>query len=379
MAERAWRVYLVGYGLQVAGWTLALVAAPFLALRAGASWVAVGAALGVGPRLLAPALERGLRRAPVARLAAAEGAAALVFWTAALAGSHAPGWAALAVYLTAGALNVLEGIVAPLLVAARSERSWTRANALLAALGMGLPLFVWPAAGALAQRWGLPAALAAAGSCFALRAWSLVFAVPPQAGSRAANPVRAAGLGPLRDLWPLGLALAAAMGLLGYLQAAVPVMLQARGSGPAALGIYGAAFSGGMLAAAALVWAAGGGRERPSLAAALFSLFAGSLILTRPGGWGLYVGAAWLGAGLAGLQAVGTTLLQRRLAKESLGAAVAAVTGIGAAAMLLGAGLAGLLAGAWTPLAPGLAAAWALVGLVGAVSGLRDGSCRPRP
>ncbi len=367
VTERAWRGYLVGYGFETAAWVLALTAAPFLALAAGPGWVAAGAVLGVGPRLASPWLARWVAADPLVRLALAEALAALVFLGAAGFGSRVPGAAALAVYGFAGAVGVLEGVVGPLLVAAgRAEREWTRANAVLTAVSLGLPVAVWPLAGTLTQRAGLGVALGAAAALLGVRALGLARLGPVRGAFSPALPAgRGSGPRSLARFWPLGVALAGAFSLLGYLQVKVPLWLDAQGRGPQALGSYGAAFSGGMLLGAAGVWALGFVQEDRLLRGALLLAALGALGLTDPVGLRLAAGAALLGAGLSGVQAAGTTLLQRRLTGVALGAVVGWIAGAGAAATALGAALAGLLPGAWNPAVPALAAALAGAGWVG--------------
>ncbi|GEM89126.1 hypothetical protein ODE01S_05600 [Oceanithermus desulfurans NBRC 100063] len=374
MTERAWRGYLLGYGFEVSAWVLALTAAPFLALAAGPGWVAAGAVLGVGPRLASPWLARWVAADPLARLALAEALAVLVFLGAAGFGSWVPGAAALAVYGAAGAVGVLEGVVGPLLVAAgRAEREWTRANAVLTAVGLGLPVAVWPLAGTLTQRTGLGVALGAAAALLGVRALGLARLGPARGAFSPAPPAaRGSGLRSPVRFWPLGVALAGAFSLLGYLQVKVPLWLDAQGLGPQALGGYGAAFSGGMLLGAAGVWALGFVREGRLLRGALLLAMSGALGLTAPTGLRLVAGAALLGAGLSGVQAAGTTLLQRRLTGVALGAAVGWIAGAGAAATALGAVLAGLLPGAWNPAVPALAAVLVVAGRVGLMRGGRQ-------
>lgn len=368
MRKKAWRIYIIGYGLQVTGWVSALVAAPFLALRSGPGWVAVGASLGILPRLLAPLLDRWLRRSLVARLMVSETLAAIVLLAATLTATNYPGWAAVLVYLAAGAVNALEGIASPQLVAAwTKECDWTQANALLAALGMGLPLAAWPLAGAASQLWGLNVILIAAASLYAARALWLALAVDVHTPMQQNTYGIPRGFGVLKDLWALGLVILAAFLLLGYLQVKVPTLLEEWRLGPSAFGTYGATFSSGMLTGAVLVWKLGTRRERTVLVAALTSMLAGSLNLAWPDGIRLYTGAALLGAGLAGLQAAGTTLLQRRLGGNSLGATVAAISGASAATMVTGAILAGVLTETWNSSVPVVVAVFVLVALIGGV------------
>ena len=354
------RRYLAGYALQVAGWTLGVVTAPFLALRAGEGWLAAAVVVGLAPRLAAPLVGRWLGRAPAAWLALASlgaaGACALGAW-----GAGPDGPLALGLYLVLGTANAWEGVVGPVVAGGEAEPARMRANAALAGVGLGLPALLGPLAGWLAGRVGLGAALGLAAALFALRALSLVGWAPPHFERRRA----AAPAGALRALAPYALALLAAVVALGYLQVRLPPWFEARGLGAVALGAYNGALSGGMLLGAALAggpWARRPGRAGLAGFAALALGLAG---LSLPAPAGVIAAAGVLGLGLALVQTLGLTELQARLGAAELAGVSAAMTAATALAMAAGALLGGGLGGVgrpgllWGLAAVAAASAWA--------------------
>ena len=357
--------YLAGYALQVTAWTLAVVTAPFLALAAGESWLTAGVVLGLAPRLLVPLLGGSLSRAPAAWLAAASLLAAGACGAALLGASAASGPLALLLYLALGGSSAAEGVLAPVFVQVSvGPDDRLRANATVAALSMGLPALLAPLAGWLAEQLGTAWTLGPAAVFFLLRALSLRGL--PAAGEPAGRKAQKVQREKLSDLWPYALSLLAVATALGYLQVKLPVLLQARGLGAAALGVYNGAFSAGMLSGAALAWL---GARRPGavrgLGFAAAALGLACLALPRVGV--ITAAAAALGFGLAGLQSLGVTILQKRLVGGVLTAVTAGLTSLTALAMVAGGLAAGSLDGVWNPgllLGLALAAAIAAVGVL---------------
>ncbi len=324
-------VLVYGQVLTQLAWTLALAAAPFLALaRGGEGEVAAGVAALQLARLL-PLAWPGLGRRPGRALFFASGFAA-----AGLLLAVAAGFAPLA-YLGVGVVGVLEGWLIPVLLRRGSEgAAFERASGLGLAVAVATPALAWPAAGALVAAAGPGRALWLAAVFLGLRALSLLpyARVRGQAGARAR--VRLDGR--------LYLVFFLLVLPLGTLATRLPGVL-----GPRGYALYSQLFALGSGAGALLA-----GRGRLPLPAGGLLLVAGGLALAG-GAFGL--GGGLYGLGFGALQVAGLGWLGRRFEGPALAATLARFGAAGA----LGGAAGALLAG--TPL-------WGLALFAGAALGL---------
>ncbi len=299
-------------------WTLALAAAPFLALGLGRpADVGVGVVLAQILRL-APLLAGRLAGRPGLALAGANLAAAALLPAAVFGG-----WPVL-VYGAAGLVGVLEGWLGP--VALREGLKGPalgRANGVLVALQVAVPALAWPLGGLAVGRLGPGPVLLLAAGLFGLRAltlrpwWGL-------ASRREGIGKRALGLA-------FGLPFFFLLVPVGALAARLPAML-----GPTGYGFFNQAFALGAAAGALLA-----GRRRLGLVGGGLGLAAGALAFWA----GAYIaGGVLYGLGLGAVQVAGLGFLAGRAGAGELAGVLAQV----AAAAALG-GAAGALLAAWPP------------------------------
>jgi len=308
--------WIGGQLLSQLGWTLALAAAPFLALERGRPGeVAAGVFLAQLLRLL-PLVAGAAVRRPGATLIGAHLAATLLVLLAALGG-----WPLLA-YGAAGGVGVLEGWLGPVALRARlSGPAFDRANGLLTAVGVAAPALAWPPAGWAVAALGPARVLAAAAGLFALRALALW----PWRGLSGGS---GGGAAPRRDGARYGVPLFFLLLPVGWLATRLPALL-----GPGGYAVYNLAFALGTAAGGLLA-----GRGRLGLPGGGALLLAGTLALL---GRSYLPGAALYGLGLGAAQVAGLGRLARVFGAGELAGVLARVAALGALGGAAGAFLSG--------------------------------------
>ncbi len=364
-ANQRFLAYSLLLGVSTVAWSFALVALPFQALDHphGRELLARAVLLGLVPRLLAPLLAPWLRSNLRGVNAVGAVASALVLFQAS---RHAePGLIQLA-YVLLGINVVLDSTSPALLV-----RAWfppmarMRANALAGVVTLGVPVVAWPLAGLVSELLGSPAVLAFAALGFLLKTLLSYTAIPASKALSAEDEEASGDAVGFRSYAPLFLIVLIALAWLGYLQVAVPSLLDRLPSAESIYGWYGGLFSLGMAAGAGALFAIGN-RWEPvrALGFSGFLLSIAALMYAGPGtGWLLAAGAAY-GLGLGAVQTAGATYLQSVVPQASLARVFTWMSSATSAASMLGAYLAGRLLEAHVLLAGGVAILLAMATLL---------------
>jgi len=344
LLDKRFAGYVLLLTLSTVAWSFALVALPFqaLGLPRGHQTLVLAVALGTLPRLLAPLLAPWLRSGLRSINAVAAALAALVILRTAC--RTEPAWIQFS-YLLLGTNAVLDGITPSLLVRAWfPEETRMRANALVGMVTLGVPVVAWPLAGHLSGSGSPIAVLGLAASGYLGKA-VLAYAALPRRAVQPDEPLPAAGERPaLPHYAPLLFIVVLAMVWLGYLQVAVPVMVEHLPAPGAVYGWYGGLFSLGMAAGAGTLFVVGN-RAEPARALGLAGFFLplGVVLYALPGIAALLAAGAVYGFGLGAVQTAGATYLQKVVPRPALARVLAWVTSAAAAASLAGAALAGLV------------------------------------
>ena len=357
---RAFLTFWSGVALTAIADGLAFVALPFIVLGArldmpGETALGLVVLAGSLPRFFAPFMGALVDRWPLKAALAATGVlrALVVLGIAALA---AGGRLSLALVMTANALNGLLSIFAytaasvtvPTLV---PRASLARANGLMTAATMGLPLVGYGLAGALVASRGpaFTVAVAATGG-LSLCASVLLTSFPARDTATSTGIVRdlleglrlLAADGQLLVLGVLSLLLNATLATVNVLAPTIMVRL---GRGAAGYGLFESLISGAALAGIALV-AVLGPRLNGRLGITLgnLTLLAGIALIT-PATYPAMLGSAVLsGLGLGVLEVTSITLLQQIVPDNLRGRLLGASMGFGALGLTLGSSLAATLA-----------------------------------
>ncbi|WP_457637799.1 hypothetical protein [Oceanithermus sp.] len=274
-------------------------------------------------------------------------------------------------YVLLGTSVVLDSITPPLLVRAWfPDEARMRANALVGVVTLGIPVAAWPLAGYLSSLWGSSGLLALAASGFAGKSVLAYVTLPTKAiqpdesltmDSEESVPVHYA---------PLLFMVVLALAWLGFLQVAVPAMVDRLPAPGTVYGWYGGLFSLGMAAGAGTLFVIGNRLESArSLTFAGLLLPVGAVLYTLPGVAALLTAGAVYGLGLGAVQTAGATYLQKVVSKLALARVLAWVTSATAAASMIGAFLAGQLLELHVQLATGLAVALTVIIIFWNVSG----------
>jgi len=269
-ANQRFLAYSLLLGVSTVAWSFALVALPFQALDHphGRELLARAVLLGLVPRLLAPLLAPWLRSNLRGINAVGAVASAIVLFQAS---RHAePGLIQLA-YVLLG-INVVLDSTSPLLLV----RAWfppmarMRANALAGVVTLGVPVVAWPLAGLVSELLGSPAVLAFAALGFLLKALLSYTAIPASKALSAEDEEASGDVVGFRSYAPLFLIVLIALAWLGYLQVAVPSLLDRLPSAESIYGWYGGLFSLGMAAGAGALFAIGNRWEAVQTAGATY-------------------------------------------------------------------------------------------------------------
>jgi len=325
-------------------WSFALVALPFQALDLpyGKQLLASAVLLGLVPRLLAPLLAPWLKN----RLMGVNVSGAVAAMIAILQTSlhMEPALIQLA-YVLLGINVVLDSTTSPLLVRAWfPQKERMRANALVGMITLGIPIVAWPLAGFISSLLGSTAVLGFATVGFLVKAVVSFVAIPPRAFQIGRNRVSSDKKPSIFSYAPLLLIVLVALGWLGYLQVAVPAMVDRLPRPETVYGWYGGAFSLGMAAGAGTLFVAGN-RIEPTRALGLagFLLPAAVLMYTIPSIGFLLAAGGMYGLGLGVVQTAGATYLQEVFPESVLALVLTWVTSATAAASMVGAAVAGLI------------------------------------
>ncbi len=343
-------------GVSTLAWSFALVALPFQALDHphGRALLARAVLLGLVPRLLAPLLTPWLKHSLRGINAAGAAATALVLFQAA---RHAEPALIQLAYVLLGVNVVLDSTSPSLLVKAWfPQMVRMRANAIVGVVTLGVPVVAWPLAGLISGPLGSNVVLGIAALGFLSKGLLAFVAIPAGAVLSKEGEEDAGGWPRVLSYAPLLLIVVVALGWLGYLQVAVPSMVNRFPGAETVYGWYGGLFSLGMAGGAGALFAAGN-RLEPARALGFAGLLlpAAVLMYAVPGtGWLLAAGGVF-GLGLGAVQTAGATYLQEVIPQASLARVLTWMSSATSAASMLGAYLAGLLLEAHVLFAIGVA------------------------
>ncbi|WP_456411822.1 hypothetical protein [Oceanithermus sp.] len=363
--DKRFSTYCLLLGISTLAWSFALVALPFEALDHpdGKQLLAHAVLLGLLPRLLAPLFAPWLKRSLRGINAAGAATATLILlWLSV----HAAPLLIQLAYVLIGINVVLNSTTPSLLVRAWfPQAEWMKANALVGVVTLGIPVVAWPVAGFISGLLGYNFVLRLAALGFLAVALLAFTAIPAGVLLLEEGGEETDGRLPVLSYAPLLLIVLVALAWLGYLQVAVPALLDRFPGAAAIYGWYGGLFSLGMAAGAGALFAAGNRLEPVrALGFSGFLLTAAVLTYIAPGtGWLLAAGGAY-GLGLGAVQTAGATYLQEVVPQNLLARVLTWMSSATAAASMLGAYLAGRLLEAHVLLAVGVAVLLAMATLL---------------
>lgn len=349
--------YLAALGSGALGDALVFVSLPFLVLRLAERPEAVATTLLLAslPRFAGPLAGALADRLPLGRALAAAGLTrAAIFALLGAAALH--GSLPLAGIFAAAVVN---GFVTTFVVAAGGvavprlvpRAQIPRANALVQAASMGLPMLGYGVGGALVAAWGpATSVLAAVPAFLALGALAASVRIPapasriPSPGAVAAELAQGMrfllGSGPLALILPLSLLLNAALVLV---QAVMPVAMERAGHGAGGYGLFQLCISVGMALGIAAVAAMGGrGGPRHQITAAHGAMAVGFATMALGGLAPRLAGGAVLGFGIGFVEVAAISLLQWAVPDGLRGKVLGTVFTANALGQSLGASLAGV-------------------------------------